>query len=215
MGTGRIAFAAAAMLWLALPALAAPSEADAAGGKLLADGAELTLETSGAAADSIDRVGGGGFVAISWRPGTLGDPDALIEQAVIEAVDRGHRRVTAADLEADPDGHLTLAQLDSGWDDFGALTPEHQLRRLRQLANLLTERAPASERLLELEARVAAPGVATTVGRSDEGLFTRSLKDALKSLQNGTFFTPERIAIAVAFLLAVATLTRLRHLRGR
>ena len=217
MGKGRVAFAAAAMLWLALPALAASGEADAAGGKLLADGAELLLETSGAAADSIDRVGGGRFVAISWRPGTLGDPDLLIEQAVREAVDRGHRRVSAADLDAEPaDGHPTLAQLDSGWDDFSTLTPEHQLRRLRQLANLLAERAPSPERLLELEAQAApAPAATGVIGRNDEGLFIRHLKDALKSFQNGTFFTPERIAIAVAFLLAVVTLTRLSQLRSR
>jgi len=215
MDIGRIALAAAAMLWLASPVVAASGEAGGPGGRLLADDAELALETAGVAADSIDRVGGG-FVASSWRPGTLGDPDALIEQAVIEAVDRGHRRVSAADLDADPsDGHPTLTQLDSGWDDFGTLTPEHQLRRLRQVANLLAERAPAGERLLDFEARAGAPGVPMTVGRSDEGMFARHLKDALKSLQNGTFFTPERIAIAVAFLLAIAMLTRLRQFRGR
>jgi hypothetical protein len=216
MGIGRIALAAAAMLWLASPVRAAPGETDAAGGRLLADGADLALETSGVASDSIDRVGGG-FVASSWRPGTLGDPDALIEQAVVDAVDRGHRRVSAADLDADAaDGHPTLDQLDSGWDDFGTLTPEHQLRRLRQLANLLAERAPTSERLLEFEARAApARDVTTVIGRSDEGLFIRNLKDALKSVQNGTFFTPERIALGVAFLLAVGMLTRLRPASGR
>lgn len=215
MGIGRVALAAAAMFWLALPALAAPNHSGATGGKLLADAAEPGLESSSAATDSIDRVGGGGFVAISWRPGTLGDPDALIEQAVTDAVDRGHRRISAADLDAESgDGHPTLAQLDSGWDDFSVLTPEHQLRRLRQLANLLAERAPSSERLLEFEVRAASAGAPVATSRQDDGLFTRYLKDALKSIQSGAFFTPERIAVMVAFLLAVVMLTRLRHFRG-
>jgi hypothetical protein len=211
MGLGRIAVAAAAMLgWAMASPLAAPDGVAASEGKPLIEHAEPTLEPSGAASDSIDRVGRG-FVAITWRPGTLGDPDALLEQAVLDAVDRAHRRISATDLDAEAgDGHPTLAALDSGWDDFSSISPEHQLRRLRQVANLLTERAPTNERLLEVDLRTG--GEVVISGRTDDMFLLRMFKEAVKSLQNGTFFTPERIAVIAALLLAVVMLTRLRHL---
>jgi hypothetical protein len=213
MRPGRIACWAAAMLWLALPTLAAPNETGVVEGKLLAEPADHALEAPGAASDSIDRVGRG-FVAITWRPGTLGDPDAMIERALVDAVDRAHRRISAADLNAEPgDAQPTMADMDSGWDDFSTLSSEHQLRRLRQLSNLLTERAPTNERLLNFDPRV--PSEVVISGRADDMLMLRIAKDAWKSLLNGTFFTPERIAVVGALLLAVVMLTRLRHMSGR
>jgi hypothetical protein len=214
MRLGPVAIAAAAMFgWAVASPQAAPDGAAANEGKPLIEHAEPALEPSGAASDPIDRVGRG-FVAITWRPGTLGDPDALLEQAVLDAVDRAHRRISPADLDAEAgDAHPTLAVLDSGWDDFSTISPEHQLRRLRQLANLLAERAPTNERLVEVDVRTGAEVVIS--GRSDDMFMLRLLKEAFKSVQNGTFFTPERIAIIGALLLAVVMLTRLRHLRGR
>lgn len=214
MQLGRIALAAAAMLWLVPSTMAAPNAVGAAEVGLLAEPAEPTLDAPGAVGDSLERVGRG-FVALSWRPGTLGDPDALIEQALVEAVDRAHRRVSPADLDAEPgDAQPTLTALDSGWDEFSTLTPEHQLRRLRQVANLLSERAPSSERVLEFDASVPRGDVVISA-RNDDMQILRMLKDTLKSVQNGTFFTPERLAIAGALLLALITLSRLRYLSGR
>ncbi|MBM3561225.1 MAG: hypothetical protein FJX53_15405, partial [Alphaproteobacteria bacterium] len=116
------------MLWLVPSTLAAPNAVGAAEVGLLAEPAEATLDASGAVGDSIERVGCG-FVALPWRPGILGDPDALIERALVEAVDRAHRRVSPADLDAElGDAQPTLAAVDSGWDEFSTLTPEHQLR---------------------------------------------------------------------------------------
>jgi hypothetical protein len=216
MGVGRIYAPVAFALWMGMTApLAAPAgpavpEASATGDSLAqamaAERPELHPSPEG-----IDRVGGA-FVAMPWQPGALGDPDTVIDRVMAEAVDRAHRRVADADL-AESGDNATTAELDSGWDGWGALLPEHRLRRLRQISNLIPEKGTAEERLLEADPRF---------GQNDEPVAARNdweilryLKQAFRSIQDGTFFTRERIAILAAGLLAVGVLSSVTAMRGR
>jgi hypothetical protein len=221
MGVGRrigpvaIAFLLGITAPLAAPAGNAMPETSGTGHEPLAiavatDRGELTPP----APESIDRVGGGGFVTMPWQPGALGDPDVVIDRVMAEAVDRAHRRIVDADLSAEAgDDIATLTELDSGWDGWNALLPEHRLRRLRQIANLIPEHAGHEERVLEFDSRYTQTASSEGGGVHEELMMLRYLKDALKSMQNGTFFTRERVALLLGGLLAIGLLSRVATLR--
>jgi hypothetical protein len=166
-----------------------------------------------------DRVGGGGFVAMPWQPRALGDPDMVIDRVMSEALDRAHRRVSVTDLEADAgEQAVTLSDMDSGWEGMGELMAEHRLRRLRQIANLLPDSAGAKDYSYtpSADSGEALPINASTARLAAEDvLMLRILKEMMTSIQNGTFFTKERIAVALLLVFGIAVLSRAAALRGR
>jgi hypothetical protein len=216
MGVGRIYAPVALALWLGMTApLAAPAgsavpEASATGESLSQTMAVERPELN-PAPEGIERVGGS-FVAMPSQPGALGDPDMVIDRVIAEALDRAHRRVADADL-AESGRNATTTELDSGWDDFGSLTAEHRLRRLRQITNLIPEKGTADERLLEADPRYGQNDV--QVAASNDWEILRYLREAFRSIKDGTFFTRERVAILAAGLLAVGVLSRVTAMRSR
>jgi hypothetical protein len=216
MGVGRIYAPVACALWLSMTApLAAPAGSAAPEaaetGESLSQAMAVERPELNPAPEGIDRVGGA-FFAMPWQPRALGDPDMVIDRVMAEAVDRAHRRVADADL-TESGNNATTTELDSGWDDFGALTVEHRLRRLRQITNLIPEKGTAEERLLEADSRFGQND--TPVGASNDWEVLRYLKQAFRSIQDGTFFTRERMAILAAGLLAVGVLSRVTAMRSR
>ena len=217
MGVGRTCRSvAAALVWLGWTALTwagtnAPAWPD---GDLLAGAVERSVPARETDRAAIDRVGEDKFIASPWTPAVLGEPGPLIDRVLAEAFERAHRRVVAADTQVEEGPTIpTLADLDSGWDILAASDIGDRSRRLRMIAELV----PVGDNLdvwagQELQASDEPP-TEVHAGSGTDTLIIRFFKDALGSFKSGTFFTRERIAVALGVLLTIGVFSHVRASR--